>query len=205
MKRERKIKRIGIFGGTFDPPHNAHLEIAEQAKKQLKLTRVFFIPAYIPPHKQNKLTSSVSNRLRMLKLLIGERKCFSISKIELRRKGISYTIDTLQSFHKQYKEAEFILIIGADNLYQFGKWRSPLKILSLATVAVYNRKGFNLNKDRNWIDSIQLKGKLIRISSTDIRDRIKNGLSIKPFVPLPIEKYIRKHSLYRQKNNKKAG
>lgn len=190
--------RIGIFGGTFDPPHNGHLAIAEKAKKQLKLTKVFFVPANIAPHKQNKMASSATSRLRMLQLLIEKKKYFNISTTELHRKGISYTIDTVKTFYKRYPNAELTLIIGTDNLAQFHIWKSPKLILRFTKIAVYDRKGYSQYKENNRIGAIRLKGRHIGISSTEIRDRVAKGLSIKSYVPLTIASYIKKHSLYKQ-------
>jgi len=106
------MNRIGILGGTFDPPHNGHIAIAEQACKQLKLDKIILVPAYIPPHKTHKSSISASHRLNMLKLAIDGRKGFKVSSVELKRKGISYTIDTLKALKKQYRNSDLILIIG---------------------------------------------------------------------------------------------
>ena len=191
------MKRIGIFGGTFDPPHNGHIAIAEQAKKQLGLECVWFIPAYIPPHKHQHSSTSAQRRLKMIKLAIGGRKNFKISAIELKRRGISYTIDTLKAFKRRFPKAELVLIIGADNLVQFNTWKSPRTILQLASLAVYKRKGFSLSSKRNANDFILLKGQMLQVSSTEIRNRIEKGLPIQALVPNQINLYIKRHSLYR--------
>jgi len=190
------MKRIGIFGGTFDPPHKGHIAIAEQAKRQLGLDCVWFIPAYIPPHKHQHSPTSAQHRLKMIKLAISGRKKFKISAIELKRRGISYTIDTLKVFKQQFPEAELVLIIGADNLSQFNAWKSPRTILQLASLAVYKRKGFNPSLKDSAIDFILLKGRMLRVSSTEIRNRIEKGLPIRALVPNPIVLYIKRHSLY---------
>jgi nicotinate-nucleotide adenylyltransferase len=191
------MKRIGIFGGTFDPPHNGHIAIAEQAKKQLGLECVWFIPAYIPPHKYQHSSTSSQHRLKMTKLAISGKKEFWVSAIELRRRGISYTIDTLKAFKRRFPETELVLIIGADNLIQFNDWKSPKTILQLASLAVYKRKGFNLSLKHRAIDFIVLKGRMLQVSSTEIRNRIEKGLPIRVLVPNPIALYIKRHSLYR--------
>jgi len=190
------MKRIGIFGGTFDPPHKGHIAIAEQAKRQLGLDCVWFIPAYIPPHKHQHSPTSAQHRLKMIKLAVSGRKKFKISAIELKRRGISYTIDTLKVFKQQFPEAELVLIIGADNLSQFNAWKSPRTILQLASLAVYKRKGFNPSLKDSAIDFILLKGRMLRVSSTEIRNRIEKGLPIRALVPNPIVLYIKRHSLY---------
>ena len=140
---QHTCKRIGIFGGTFDPPHKGHLAIAEQAIKQLGLDSVYFVPAYIPPHKQQHSSTTAQHRMRMLKLAVRGRKKYRVSALELKRGGISYTIDTLKAFKQRFPHIDFVLILGADNLLQFQSWKSPKTILQLSSLAVYKRKGFN--------------------------------------------------------------
>jgi nicotinate-nucleotide adenylyltransferase len=132
----------------------------------------------------------------MMKLAISGREEFMASTIELRRKGISYTIDTLSAFKRRFPKAELVLIIGADNLAQFNSWKSPEKILQLASLVVYKREGFNRLLKDSAIDFILLKGRMLRISSTEIRNKIENGLSVRALVPSPVVLYIKQHSLY---------
>lgn len=194
---KKRINRIGIFGGTFDPPHTAHLVIARQAKNQLNLSKVIFVPAYLPPHKSIHSTTAANTRLKMLRFLITDIPKFEISTIELHRKGISYTVDTLKTFHKQYPNAEIVLIIGADNLAQIQSWKSPHTILDIASIAVYSRRGYNQYIKKNRINAIHLKGPPLAISSTEVRKRIAKGLPIHHLVPPSIRKYIEEHSLYK--------
>jgi nicotinate-nucleotide adenylyltransferase len=194
---KKTAMRIGIFGGTFDPPHNGHYEIARRAKEQLCLSKVVFVPAYIPPHKQNTVATKAADRLNMLKLLVKGGKSFAISDVEIKRHGISYTVDTLAAFRRKYPAAEIMLIIGADNLAQLHSWKSPEKILQLASIAVYARKGFAGKEILRAARAIRLKGPLLAISSTKIRRRIAKGLSVAGFVSFPIRKYITQHGLYR--------
>jgi nicotinate-nucleotide adenylyltransferase len=200
---KKNVFRIGIFGGTFDPPHNGHYEIAVRARDQLGLSAVVFVPARIPPHKQNVVTASAKDRLNMLKLLIGDVASFSISTIELKRRGISYTVDTLAAFRKKYPTAELTLIIGADNLAQLHSWKSPKRIFRIASIAVYARKGYSRHKKMRGLKTMCLKGSLLAVSSTGIRKKIAKGLSIDRFVSLPIREYIRQHGLYRPGSGKK--
>ena len=190
------MTRIGIFGGTFDPPHNGHLAIAEQALKQLGLDMVYFVPAFIPPHKQQHSSSTAQHRMRMLKLAVRRRKKFKVSSLELKRRGISFTIDTLKAFKRRFPKFDFVLILGADNLVQFHSWKSPKTILQLSSLAVYKRKGCNLSCHGSPIHYTLLKGRMLRLSSTEIRDKIRTGHSIRAFVPYSIVSYIKKHSLY---------
>jgi nicotinate-nucleotide adenylyltransferase len=193
---KKTMRRIGIFGGTFDPPHKGHIAIAEQAKKQLGLDCVYFVPAYIPPHKHQHLSISARHRLKMMKLAVSSKKESKVSTIELKRQGISYTVDTLQAFKQRFPKTELVLIIGADNLVQFNSWKSPKTILQLVSLAVYKRKGFSLSLKNSTIDFILLKGRMLRISSTEIRNRIEKGFPIRALVPNPIVAYIKRHSLY---------
>jgi nicotinate-nucleotide adenylyltransferase len=193
---QKSYQRIGIFGGTFDPPHKGHIAIAEQAMRQLGLNCVYFIPAYIPPHKQQHSSTSAKDRLKMMKLAVNGRKEFKVSTIELRRRGISYTIDTLREFKRRFLKTELVLIIGADNLAQFNLWKSPKTILKLASLAVYKRRGFSISPKDGTINFVLLKGRMHRVSSTEIRNKIKMRLPIRALVPNSIALYIKQHSLY---------
>lgn len=197
MKTVSSSNRIGIYGGTFDPPHKAHIAIAKLARKQLSLNKIYFVPAYIPPHKQVFSTAQAKDRIKMVKLAIRGQKEFIASDLELKRGGISYTIDTLKVFKKNHSHSELILIIGADNLAQFRSWKSRKAILQLASLAVYRRKGFNWIFKNQDIKYYPIKGELSEVSSTEVRKRIRDGLSILSFVPRLVSIYIKQHSLYR--------
>jgi nicotinate-nucleotide adenylyltransferase len=194
--KDIKRIRIGIFGGTFDPPHKAHIAIANQARRQLHLNKLYFVPAYIPPHKQFVSTAGAKDRLKMVKLAIRNRKGFLASDLELKRYGISYTIDTLKTFKRNHSNAALVLIIGADNLAQFRSWKSREAILKLASLAVYRRKGFNWALKKKIVEYFPIKGELYQISSTGVRNRILKGLSISALVPKSVALYIRRHLLY---------
>jgi nicotinate-nucleotide adenylyltransferase len=192
----KTIKRIGIFGGTFDPPHKGHIAIAEKAMKQFSLNKIYFVPAYLPPHKLNRNFVTAKQRLAMARLAVKGHKNFRVSTVELERRGISYTIDTLKAFRRRFHNADLILIVGADNLEQFQSWRSPQKILQLAALAVYKRKGFNRSLKCKDIPFQPIKGRLYRISSTEVRKRLGNKSAVSKLLPEPIERYINRHSLY---------
>jgi nicotinate-nucleotide adenylyltransferase len=193
---QKSYQRIGVFGGTFDPPHKGHLAIAEQAMKQLGLDMVYFVPAFIPPHKQQHSSATAQHRMRMLKLAVRRRKKFKVSSLELKRRGISYTIDTLKAFKQRFPKSDLVLIIGADNLVQFHSWKSPKTILQLSSLAVYRRKGCTLSFHDGPMHYTLLRGRMLRLSSTEIRDKIRMGQSIRMFVPHSIVFYMTKHSLY---------
>jgi nicotinate-nucleotide adenylyltransferase len=190
------MSRIGIFGGTFDPPHTGHIAIAKEAMKQLSLNTIYFVPAYLPPHKLQHYSMTAKHRLTMVKLAIDGHKDFKVSTIELQRRGISYTVDTLKAFRSRFPNAALILIIGADNLEQFRSWKSPKAILQLASLAVYKRRGFSQSLKNQNIAFQPIKGQLLQISSTEIRKRLVKGLTVSKLLSRPIERYIKRHSLY---------
>jgi nicotinate-nucleotide adenylyltransferase len=190
------MSRIGIFGGTFDPPHTGHIAIAKEAMKQLSLNTIYFVPAYLPPHKLQHYSMTAKHRLTMVKLAIDGHKDFKVSTIELQRRGISYTVDTLKAFRSRFPNAALILIIGADNLGQFQSWKSPKAILQLASLAVYKRRGFNQSLKNQNIAFQPIKGQLLQVSSTEIRKRLMKGLTVSKLISRSIERYIKRHSLY---------
>lgn len=196
MKNEKDMN-IGIFGGTFNPPHNAHISIAEQTVRQFKLDKIYFIPAYIPPHKSNSLSVSAKHRLKMLKLAIGKDKHFQVSSIELKRRGVSYTIDTLRYFKRKYPSSKLFLIIGSDNLSIFNKWKSYKSILKMAELLVYRRKGYSHVTRSSRINFCLIRGAIINLSSTKIRNLVKSNKSIKGLVPKDVEKYIKANLIYK--------
>jgi nicotinate-nucleotide adenylyltransferase len=132
----------------------------------------------------------------MTKLAVHGIKEFKVSTIELRRRGISYTVDTLKVFRRRFPKAELILVIGADNLAQFNSWKSPKTILQLASLAVYKRKGFSLPSKESAVHFILLQGPMLLVSSTEIRNNIQKGFPIRALVPDAVVHYIKQHSLY---------
>jgi len=195
------VKRIGIFGGSFDPPHIGHLIIAELAREQLLLDEVVFVPAFVPPHKMGRYASTALDRLRMTKLAARGNTSFHVSDTEIRRKGVSYTVDTVNAFKRRHRTAKLFLIVGGDSLSQFWSWKSPGDILSNASLAVYGRPGYENRKAGHPAARIHhLQGPLLQISSTEIRRRIAGGKSIRYLVTEPIRSYIAKRKLYRHRS-----
>ena len=192
-------KKIGILGGTFDPPHIAHLIIAQEVLEKLKLDQVWFIPSHIPPHKRNKPVTNARQRWQMLKLaLLGNRK-FVASDMELRRKGISYTVDTLRRLNLQRPERKLYLILGSDNLKFLPGWKEPEEIFRLAQVVLVRRPGLKISRANSWAKKgVLIEASLLEISSSQIRERVKNGKTIAYWVPEMIRKYIERHKLYRR-------
>jgi len=198
MKGRSSILRIGIFGGTFDPPHIGHLIIAEQACQQLHLNRVLFVPAYLPPHKKHGTSATAQHRYFMVKRAIEHSPRFEVTSLELRRRGVSYTIDTLKQLQRMYTNARFYLVVGGDNFSGFRTWKSVREILKLATIVVYKRKTpLGSRKKKYASDVVYLDGATLDVSSTIIRNRVHNGQSIRFLVPHAVEKYIYRHGLYR--------
>ncbi|MCD6220474.1 nicotinate-nucleotide adenylyltransferase [Candidatus Calescamantes bacterium] len=192
-------KRIGIIGGSFNPPHYAHLFMGIEALYRFNLEKVLFIPANIPPHKEENLISAY-HRLKMVELAIESEKKFQVSDMEIRRGGISYTIDTLRDLKREYDEGwEIYFIAGSDSALDLPNWREPEAILELCTFTVFERPNYPFIKVKSdfrrkmlLVDSL-----LLDISSQEIRRRIREGRPVKYLLPLSVEKYISENSLYR--------
>ncbi len=200
MTSRIKNLRIGVFGGTFDPPHIGHLIIAEQACEQLHLNRVLFVPAYVPPHKKNKATASPQQRLAMVKLALAGSTRFSVSTIEIRRGGISYTVDTLRELHGMHPGAKLFLLVGGDNYAGFRTWKSIGEIVRLASIVVYRRNSEKEHASRPLLKRVKcLKGAYLDVSSTLIREKVKRGESIRYLLPEKVERYIRHNGMYRRR------
>jgi nicotinate-nucleotide adenylyltransferase len=200
-------KRIGIFGGSFDPVHYGHLLLAESAREQCRLDQVWLLPAAMPPHKRDQDLAPAKARLEMLQLAVAGREEFIISTLELDRGGVSYTVDTLATVRAQQPDAELFLVLGADMLHDLPSWREPARILELAIPAVARRAAMpepdfgvlaNLvsPEQLKQIRNHQIQMPLIDINSSEIRRRIAAGLSIRYRTPRAVEKYIETHGLY---------
>jgi nicotinate-nucleotide adenylyltransferase len=188
--------RIGVLGGTFDPVHHAHLAIADQARQQLQLDRLLFVPVAIAPHKQQAGPQVAAvDRLAMIELALADTPAFTASAIEVARGGTSYTVDTLAELRGEYPEAELFLLIGADNYRIFPTWRKYERILELCTVAVYDRPGCCAGEITPPF--IRLDGPRLDITSSWVRAQVAAGRSIRYFVPESVRGYIVAHGLYR--------
>jgi nicotinate-nucleotide adenylyltransferase len=192
-------KQLGVLGGTFDPPHIAHLIIAQTILEKLKLDEIRFIPSNIPPHKKNDKITPVRHRLQMLKLAVSGHPRFKVSDLEVRRKGISYTIDTLRELSLPKWKTKLYLILGSDSLEQLSGWKNPKEIYRLAQVVLVRRPGSKLSSlNRRAKKIVVVEAPLLEVSSSKIRQMIKSGRSIKWWVPEEVRKYIEKHELYRR-------
>jgi nicotinate-nucleotide adenylyltransferase len=186
--------KIGILGGTFNPIHFGHLHLAERVREKLSLDKVIFIPANIPPHKDNTDIAAPKNRLKMIKLAILDNPCFLVSDIEIKREGVSYTIDTLKILRKKFKNAELFFIIGSDEVRGLNSWKDIENIKEIVQFVVAKRPGYSLN---NLNDFIQIEIEEMDISGYQIRKRIREDKSIRYLVPEKVRRYILKRKLYR--------
>ena len=201
-----KKMKIGIMGGTFNPIHFGHLILAESAYENLELDSVVFIPAGIPPHKQDEEIVSKKDRLKMVDLAIDDNNHFEVSTIELDKKSISYSFETLELLKEENTNTNYYFITGSDSLYNIEKWKAPEKLLALCELVVASRSDENLDRLKQHKKVIEKKYRTtvhilnmptIELSSSDIRDRVKNGKTIKYFVPKDVENYIYMNDLYK--------
>ena len=189
------MKRIGILGGSFDPIHTGHLIIADRVAEELRLDCVLLIPTAVTPHKLNRKLAPAKDRLAMVRAAIRGNPRLQASDIEIRRKGVSYTIDTLRALQQN---AKLHLILGADSLGWLPKWREIREIARLAIFVVVRRP--HQKTSRMPIKGVRVRfldSPLIEISSTDIRARVKRGRSIRYLVPEAVDQYIARRKLYR--------
>lgn len=189
------MKKIGILGGTFDPPHTGHLIVANLIREDLELDEIWFVPTYDSPHKDSSATSSY-HRYEMTKLAIADNKFFKIIDWEIKQSNKSYTINTMKYFKKQYPDNEFYFIIGADMVEYLPKWESINTLLELMTFVGVNRVGFSME---SAYPIIKKKIPNIFISSSYIRKRKVNNQSIKYLVSDNVHSYIKEFNLYENK------
>ena len=187
--------RIGILGGTFDPVHNGHIYLAKKVCAKLRLDKIIFIPSYLPPHKKGVKVTPARHRFNMLKLAIQGNKKFKISDMEIRRRGRSYSVETLRRLRKKYgKKAELFFIAGSDSLKELNKWKNLEEILSLCKFVIVERPGFRVKKAPESFILLKINAK--DISATDIRERIKSGNSISPLIPAAVKRYVDSRDVY---------
>ncbi len=197
-------KRLGILGGTFDPIHTGHICLAQAVHKYLQLEKVVFIPAYIAPHKVGMDCASAVDRYNMTALAVEKYPYFTVSDLEIKRCGISYTIDTIMEMQQLYPEYVLYFIIGADSVPLLYTWRRIEQLLQMITFVAAGRPGYGhvIEKACRQLGTAA-KDKIIlldtpeyAVSSTDIRRRVKKGESLESLVPASVEKYIYGHGLY---------
>ncbi len=199
-----KVENIGILGGTLDPIHIGHLIIAQAALETLNLDKVFFMPSGYPPHKDKNSITDNFHRENMVKLSVENNDKFEFSDFEMRRLGIIYTADTLHLIRERKKDINIYFIMGADSLLAIETWHKPDEIFKLCTVVVADRDysdkkvvekiGYLENKYKVKIEYI--KAPMINVSSSDIRNFVKNNKSIRYLVDEKVERYIINNKLY---------
>lgn len=209
LETENKM-RIGIFGGSFDPIHLGHLILAEQCREQAQLDQVWFVPCSLGPHKIDGAHGTDRQRTEMIELALAGHEPFRLSRIEIERGGISYTVDTLRQIHESNPDDELYLLMGDDTLENFDSWREPGEICQLATPLVVNRPGsgeVDLSTLKKHVDQERFakfearvtSSPRIEISSRKIRQKVSGGKSIRYLTTRPVEKYIETQKLFLSK------
>lgn len=193
--------RIGVFGGTFDPPHVGHLLVSADALERLGLDRLVLIPAATQPLKTGEIAATASQRLAMTRLAVGDDPRFEVDPVEIERGGLSYMVDTLEALALRWAGAELFLLAGSDVLTTFHRWREPERIRRLATLAVLTRGGTDERHPglQTFPGGAPLfvATRRVDVSSTEIRARVRAGQSIRGFVPEAVADFIRSAGLYR--------
>lgn len=198
-------KRVGIMGGTFDPIHLGHLVVANEVLNIYNLDEIIFVPAGNPPHK-TAMRASSWDRYFMTSLATMSNNKFTVCDLEIKNVGKSYTLTTLKEFHILYPETEFYFITGTDAILDLPNWHEPKELSKLCKFIAVSRPGISKENAEHIIDEIRisltadidiLQVPMLQISSTDIRDRFKRGVSAKYLLPEPVEQYILKENLYR--------
>lgn len=191
--------RIGVFGGTFDPPHVGHLLLASDARESLRLDRLIFIPAGAQPLKvETPPIASARDRLEMLRLAVADDASYLVDDTEINRKGLSFMVDTLDHLKEMNPGAQLFLLLGQDALATFEKWRNPDRIRELATLAVTRRTGATAARVEIAAQGVvSVSTRRVDVSSTEIRERLRTKKSIKGFVPESVERFIEARGLYR--------
>jgi nicotinate-nucleotide adenylyltransferase len=207
-------RRIGLFGGSFDPIHHGHLMLAELCREALQLDQVRFLVANISPLKTNQKTASNRDRIEMVKLAIGGNPYFELDTREIDRGGISYTLDSVRSIQEELLrkgeiETELFLLMGADVLKDIAKWHQPKQLFQLITPCVISRGGFGepawehlqpfVSEERlSAVQRLQVTAPQVDISSTNLRARVREGQSIRYQVPPSVNAYLLAQSLYKE-------
>ncbi|MEE8412961.1 MAG: nicotinate-nucleotide adenylyltransferase [Dehalococcoidales bacterium] len=208
MSGSGRTIKIGVLGGTFDPPHNGHITIAEEVMAQLGLTEVYFVPVGLPWLKDNLSISPAIHRIQMIRLAIADKPCWKLAALEVGRSGPSFTVDTIIELQAQLGAGdELFFILGWDNLSQLPLWREPSRLIQACTLVAVRRPGYSL-PDLDSLEEaipgltkrlIVLDKPEIDISSTEIRQRVAQGLPIRHLVPEPVAAYIEEKGLYSDK------
>lgn len=187
--------KIGILGGTFNPIHLGHLILAEEVRQKIGLNKVIFVPANLPPHKDDGEIIPAYHRLKMVRLAVKANPHFSVSDIEIRRGERSYTINTIKEFKGIYPEDELYFIIGSDLVKYLNGWKDVKDIIALVKFIVATRPGFPLENLPSYMTTIDIRA--VDISAFEIRQCIKENRSFRYLVPEAVRQYIIKQGLYK--------
>jgi nicotinate-nucleotide adenylyltransferase len=197
------MRRIAILGGTFDPPHVGHLILAEYAAEAISADRLLIVLAADPPHKTHELKTPVEHRLAMMQRAIVDNPRFVLSRVDIDRPGPHYSVDTVQIIQSEYPGAELYFVMGGDSLRDLPKWRRPAEFIRLCRLAVMRRPGDALPEDMHRAVLPELAERvtmihapLLQISSTEIVERLQQGMSARYLVPDAVLEYIKRHKLY---------
>jgi nicotinate-nucleotide adenylyltransferase len=198
--------RIGIFGGTFDPPHTGHLVLAEYCREAADLGQVWFLPSYVPPHKAERGLSRFEHRCDMVTLATTGQPAFRTEPIEKELPPPSYTVHTLEELQARHPEHEFVLVIGGDSLRDLPTWYRPQRLLELAEIVAVARPGVDvptaaelaavLGVPEAAVRLRMVECPLIDIASSALRERVKAGRTIRYAVPRAVEEFVRERKLY---------
>lgn len=188
--------KLGIFGGSFDPVHLGHLLVAQAAVEELGLDRLYFIPAAQSPFKPENKPGAAAARLQMLRLALASKTNYEIDDQEIRRGGISYTVDTLRDYAERFSGAELLYLIGADNVPKLNEWREPAELAQRAEFVAIPRPGGATPVFPPPFRGRMLRGFPFAVSSSEIRARLKAGLTIENLVPTAVAEAIRNGRLY---------
>jgi nicotinate-nucleotide adenylyltransferase len=200
--------RLGLFGGSFDPVHYGHLLLAESCREQCHLDQVLFVPAGVPPHKRDHAQAPPDARVEMLELAVGGHPAFAVSRLEIERSGVSYTVDTLRHYRAADPQSELFFLLGADMLHDLPHWREAATVCQLAVIVAVRRAGvpepdFGSLREITSTERIELfrqhqvEMPEIGLSSSEIRHRVAAGQSIRYWTPRAVEKYMETQGLYR--------
>lgn len=197
------MSKLGVMGGTFNPIHYGHLVAAEEALFQFSLDHILFLPSGKPPHKVSLSLASAEDRYQMVRLATCDNERFSVSRYEIDKSEISYTVDTMTQLKSESPNDDFFFITGADAILEILTWKKPDELLEVCTCIAATRPGYPLTKLKSISQRLGagervkvMKIPALTISSTDIRRRVKTGRPIKYLVPSDVEKYIHRHRLY---------
>lgn len=192
--------RVGLFGGTFDPPHLGHWLVAVDAYEALGLDRLVFVPAAHQPLKMGHHWATPAERLEMVRRMVADDSRFEVDPLEIERDGLSFTVDTLSEYRSRPEVSELFFLVGADVMASFHRWREPERVQSLATLVVLRRAN-HLGALPTGVEARVLETRVVDVSSTEVRARVAAARSIRGFVPASVEAYIIAAGLYRQRNN----